>query len=242
VERLPGGWRAYRRWVNEQLAQRPAQLSYHVLCGPTGCGKTRLLQALAECGEQVLDLEALACHRGSLLGAVPGQAQPKQKWFESRVLAALMGFDRERPVWVESESKKIGALQIPPLLFSSIHSGRCFFVNTPMAERVRLWQDDYGHFAADPPALMSQLQYLRPLVGGEEIARWGALAEARQMPELFERLMRVHYDPAYQRSLAKHYPSLPAALMLALPSLQSIDLREVAARLRAAHGPPDGPH
>ncbi|MBS0312362.1 MAG: tRNA 2-selenouridine(34) synthase MnmH, partial [Proteobacteria bacterium] len=107
---LEGGYKAYRRHVVAELDRLPALLTYRVVCGPTGSGKSRLLQALADAGAQVLDLEALAAHRGSLLGALPDQPQPSQKSFESAIWFALSRFDSAHPVFVESESKKIGAL------------------------------------------------------------------------------------------------------------------------------------
>src|SRR6266849_10814847 len=95
---LEGGYRAYRRWVVEELATLPAEFGFTVVHGPTGSGKSRFLAALAKAGAQVLDLEALAAHRGSVLGGLPGAPQPTQKWFESQLLAALENFDRARPV------------------------------------------------------------------------------------------------------------------------------------------------
>ncbi|WP_286162286.1 rhodanese-like domain-containing protein [Burkholderia sp. WP9] len=83
VDSLPGGWKGYRRWVNEQLATQPREFSYVVLSGSTGCGKTRLLDQLEAVGAQVLNLEALASHRGSVIGAIPGTPQPTQKYFDS---------------------------------------------------------------------------------------------------------------------------------------------------------------
>ena len=94
---MPGGWKRYRNWVRESLVTLPPRLAYRVLCGPTNCGKTRLLQELARQGEQVLDLESLASHRGSLLGDLPGQPQPTQKTFDTRVLDVLRRFDPARP-------------------------------------------------------------------------------------------------------------------------------------------------
>jgi len=113
VDRLRGGWKGYRHWVNAQLPRWSVRFNYHVLCGPTGCGKTRLLGALKEQGAQVLDLEALAHHHGSLIGAIPDSPQRSQKWFDSSLLQELMQFDPAKPVWTEAESKKIGAVQLP---------------------------------------------------------------------------------------------------------------------------------
>ena len=231
VDRLPGGWKAYRAWVRDQLAELPGKLGYHVLCGPTGCGKTRLLSALAEVGAQVLDLEGLASHRGSLIGDIPGIAQPTQKWFDSLLIDKLRRFDPGQPVWVESESKKIGAIQLPAELLEAMHAGTIFSIAAPMSERVKLWREDYSHFEQDLEALMDRLRHLRPLVGGEEFAHWERLAGERRAPELFQRLMESHYDPAYGRSIGKNYPQLDRASRIDLAHLDHESLLEAARQL-----------
>lgn len=233
VDRLPGGWKAYRAWVRDQLDELPLKFRYHVLCGPTGCGKTRLLSALSSVGAQVLDLEGLAQHRGSLIGDIPGVAQPSQKWFDSVLVDKLRRFDPAKPVWVESESKKIGAIQLPEALLETMHAGQLFNLSAPMSERVALWREDYSHFERDLDALMGRLAFLRPLIGGEEFDRWQKLAAERRAPELFQRLMEAHYDPAYARSIGKNYPHIGQATQLQLPSLSPESLLKVARKLRA---------
>ncbi|OGA24259.1 MAG: tRNA 2-selenouridine(34) synthase MnmH [Betaproteobacteria bacterium RIFCSPLOWO2_02_FULL_67_19] len=231
VERLPGGWKAYRAWVREQLAQLPSRFSYHVLCGPTGCGKTRMLSALADVGAQVLDLEGLASHRGSLIGDIPGVAQPTQKWFDSLLVDKLRRFEPSRPVWVESESKKIGAIQLPAELLQAMHASKVFAISAPMSERVKLWREDYSHFEHDLAAMMERLRHLRPLVGGEEFALWERLAAEGRAAELFQRLMEAHYDPAYARSIGKNYPAVEESSKLTLERLDRQALLEVAEQL-----------
>ena len=113
---LEGGYKAFRAAVMAELETLPLRLQFNVVCGRTGSGKTRLLGALHDAGAQVLDLEALASHRGSVLGMLPGRPQPSQKAFETAVWNALRHFDAARPVWVESESKKIGNLRVPEAL------------------------------------------------------------------------------------------------------------------------------
>lgn len=229
VDRLPGGWKGYRRWVNEQLESRPRQFSYNVLTGPTGCGKTRLLDQLAAQGAQVLDLEALAAHRGSVIGAIPGVAQPTQKYFDSLLLQKLSTLSPTRPVWVEAESKKIGNVQLPPTLLETMRStGTLLQVNAAMGERVRLWREDYAHFESDPELLLDRLAHLRSLVGGKEIELWHELASARRIPELFERLMVAHYDPSYARSTKRVYESIADAPEIELANLQPATLSLVA--------------
>lgn len=235
VDRLPGGWKAYRAWVRDQLDALPGRFRYHVLCGPTGCGKTRLLSALASVGAQALDLEELAQHRGSLIGEIPGVTQPAQKWFDSVLVEKLRSFDPAQPVWVESESKKIGAIQLPSSLLDTMHRGSLFSLTAPMSERVALWREDYAHFERDLGAMMARLRFLRPLVGGEEFARWESLAAERRAPELFQRLMEAHYDPAYARSIGKNYPHIEQAIRLELRRLDRDALADIARQL---HGEP----
>ncbi|RDI03597.1 tRNA 2-selenouridine synthase [Caldimonas thermodepolymerans] len=231
VDVLPGGWKNYRRWVRESLEQLPARLRFQVISGPTGCGKTRLLHALRDQGAQVLDLEGLAHHRGSLLGALPGDPQPSQKWFDSQLLDVLRRFDPARPVWVEAESKKIGNLQLPQALHDAMHRTVPLQVLAPMAARVQLLKEDYPHYAADPLAMVARLQPLKPLVGGEELARWQALAEQHRVDELFERVMVAHYDPCYARSTRRHYAQDDGAPPFELKGLDADSLAEAARTL-----------
>jgi tRNA 2-selenouridine synthase len=234
VDVVPGGWKRYRGWVRESLAVLPQRFRYKVLCGPTNCGKTRLLHELVRQGGQVLDLEGLAVHKGSLLGDVPGQPQPTQKTFDSQVLDRLRRFDPARPVWVEAESKKVGRLLVPEELTAAMRRASTLHLSAPMAERVRLCREDYAHFAADPRAMVARLQSLKPLVGGEELARWQALADDGRVDELFERLMTQHYDPAYLRSTTREFGPGDAANRLALESLRPDALAATARRLIAS--------
>jgi tRNA 2-selenouridine synthase len=231
VDVIAGGWKRYRGWVRETLDTLPGRFSYRVLCGPTGCGKTRLLDQLARRGEQVIDLEAIASHRGSLLGELPGRPQPSQKYFDTLLLDQLRRLDPARPVWLEAESKKIGQRQLPDALEKAMHASPTLHLEAPMAERVRLWREDYPHFAADPVAMVDKLLPLKPLVGGKELASWQELAAAGRVDELFERVMVAHYDPCYARSTAYAYGPGDAARRIVVDSLAPESLARVAASL-----------
>lgn len=236
VDVLPGGWKAYRAWVRDELASLPPRLRWQVLAGSTASGKTRLLHALARAGAQVLDLEAIAAHRGSLLGGLPGMPQPPQKRFDSALLAQLRAFDPARPVWVEDESKKIGRLQLPDSLYAAIQSAPVRTLQTPLAARVQACLEDYAHLAQAPLELVRLLQPLKPLVGGAVLAEWQRLAEAGDAAALFERVMGQHYDPCYRRSLRPQRQPQP----LPLADLQPATLAQVAAALCRATAEPAG--
>jgi tRNA 2-selenouridine synthase len=229
AETLPGGYRAYRRWVVETLTALPAEFDFTVVHGPTGSGKSRFLAALARAGAQVLDLEALAAHRGSVLGGLPGARQPTQKWFESLLLAELEKLDRRRPVYVEGESKKIGELQVPEALMARMRASSCIVLQTDLDTRVTLLLDEYRHFLADRAALEAQLDCLTALHGKEKIAQWKTLAAKGEWREFVAHLLREHYDPAYQRSSTRNFPELANAPAVRIASADVFD--EGAAKL-----------
>jgi tRNA 2-selenouridine synthase len=230
---LDGGYKAYRRHVVAELERLPALFGYRVVCAPTGSGKSRLLQALAGEGAQVLDLEELAAHRGSLLGALPGQAQPSQKSFESAIWAALTRFDPARPVFIESESRKIGALRVPDTLTTAMHASSCIRLEVPLAARVQLLTEDYAHFLRDPDTIKIQLGYLTALRGSETIAAWQALADRQAWPELVTALLAEHYDPAYLNSLARNYTPSPTDQVFHAEDLSAEGLQQLARRILA---------
>lgn len=229
---LAGGYKAYRGDTLAQLSALPQRLTFRVICGPTGCGKSRLLQALAARGEQVLDLEALAGHRGSVLGRLPGKPQPGQKWFDSLLRQALEHLDPARPVYVEAESNKIGFITLPEALCRRMHESACLLLEVPLAERVRFLLEDYRFYLDDPQRLLTQLEVLKPLYGKARLAEWAALAQAGRFAELVEDLLVCHYDPAYQRSMHRHYRHLGDAPRIRIDCLSP----QVLAEALPVHG------
>jgi tRNA 2-selenouridine synthase len=238
---LEGGYRSYRRWVVAQLESLPERFDFRVIHGPTGSGKSRLLRALQEVGAQVLDLEELAAHRGSVLGNLPGRSQPTQKWFESQLLARLSALDACTPVFVEGESKKIGQLQVPEALIARMRASRCVRLEAPLEVRVTLLLDEYRHFLDDPALLDAQLDCLVGLHSRQEIAAWKALAARGAWRDFVARLLMEHYDPAYRRSSLKNFARLPQADVVHVDSAEektftrlSVELREHAEMLHHA--------
>jgi len=216
VQVLDGGYQAFRRAVIADLERQPAALDFRVLCGRTGSAKSRLLQALAAQGAQVLDLEALACHRGSVLGPLPGQPQPSQKGFETALWQALRAFSPERPVFAEGESRLIGRLRVPEPLLERLRAAPCIEVQMPLTARVDFLLQDYAHFVDDIEAFCSRLGALRELRGAVTVQRWQALARAGALRAVVQELLTDHYDPGYQRSMQRNFAGFAAAQPLAL--------------------------
>ena len=208
---LEGGYKAYRRDTLQQLDAIPQRLSLRVICGPTGCGKSRLLRELAETGHQVLDLEALAEHRGSVLGRLPDQPQPTQKWFDSLLRQTLEAFDATLPVYVEAESNKIGQIALPDALCRKMHASECLLLEVPLAQRVAFLLEDYRFYLDEPERLIGQLQVLKNIYGKAQLEAWADMARSGEFAALTEDLLTRHYDPAYYRSMQHHFAKLPQA-------------------------------
>ncbi len=225
---LDGGYRAYRRHVVAKLESLPPGLRYRVVCGLTGSGKSRLINALEAEGASVLDLEGLAMHRGSLLGDRPDAPQPTQRMFESLVLAKLASFDGSHPVFVESESRRIGRVQVPDALLAAMRASPCIRVDLPNASRVALLEEEYAHFLADPALLAARLAPLMPLHGKATIERWNALAAAGDFDALVRALLVEHYDPSYGRAIERNFPRHPQALVVAPAGIDTEAFRRVA--------------
>jgi len=234
VVQLDGGYKAYRHSVMHVLEHLPLSLQFRVICGTTGSGKSRLLQYLEQSGAQVLDLEQLAAHRGSVLGSLPLNPQPSQKMFETRLWQTLRRFTSNRVVYVESESKKIGDLRVPAALMDRIRSAQCVQVQLPTNDRVKLLIEDYPHLVSDTELLVAQLSHLTQLHGKEKIHRWQSLAETGEIAALVETLLVEHYDPAYLRSIEKNFAGYINSRVLTMPGIEKTDFLAAAQTLIAA--------
>lgn len=228
AHKLEGGYKTYRRDVLEKLAVIPQRFTFQVICGPTGSGKSHLLTALADTGHQVLDLEMLARHRGSVLGRLPEQAQPAQKWFDSALLQTLQEFDPDRPVFVEAESSKIGLITLPPALIAAMHAGTCLLVETPLATRVFGLIKDYKHYLDNPEVFIEHLKPLHRFHGTKQLEHWDSLIRQGDFERMVAELLTLHYDPSYFRATIRHYPNLDQAQRISVVNLSADALKEIA--------------
>lgn len=223
ASKFDGGYKAYRRSVLADLASIPATLQFIVVCGMTGSGKSRLLQALQQQGEQVLDLEQIAQHRGSILGNIPDAPQPSQKMFDSQIWWQLRQFQPNRPVYIEAESKKVGKLRVPEQIVAAMwQQGLCLRLNISDELRVELLKADYEHYLLDPDSLKQKLTYLTQSYGHAQIQQWQEWIDAGLWNELISDLLIRHYDPHYTKSIGLHYPDYAVARSLSVSDI-SVD-------------------
>lgn len=215
---LEHGYQGFRRVVIDGLEEAAKSFQFQVICGMTGSGKTRILRELHALGAQVLDLEALAIHRGSVLGNEPDIEQPSQKGFETNLWAALNGLDPAKIVFVESESKKVGGLHIPDILMESIRNGQCIELRSDTATRVSWLMREYHHFLSDPESFKNKLALLTSRYGKVQIAKWDDAIDSGRFAQLVEELLVLHYDPSYQSSIVRNFPNYQEDCFVTLAS------------------------
>ncbi|MGZ5894596.1 MAG: tRNA 2-selenouridine(34) synthase MnmH [Caldimonas sp.] len=236
VHLLEGGYQRYRRAVVAALENLPARFDFRVVCGPTGSGKSRLLHVLAGQGAQVLDLEALANHRGSVLGLVPGSPQPTQKAFDSALWNALRRLDPARPVFVESESKKVGDLRVAEALILRMRAAPCAWLELALERRVALLMQDYDFFVRDIAAFCERLHALRVLRGRAVVEGWQEAARAGRAEDVVRDLLVRHYDPIYLHSMRRNFAGVGEPRWRLEWDGSDASLAAAASRLIAAAG------
>jgi tRNA 2-selenouridine synthase len=223
VTLLQGGYKTYRTHVRQQLQTLPERFTYQILAGSTGTGKTHVLKRLAQQGAQVLDLEGLAQHRGSLLGALWDIAQPTQKYFESLLLEQFQQFDAREPVWVEAESNKIGQVYIPQSLWQKMQQAEGIELQMPLDKRIEHLLDEYPHLVTHPEVLKTKLQQLKSRYGKQQLEEWNHLIDAQQWQKFVGMLLEQHYDPSYTHSFQRCYPKVQKTASLLDTSAEQID-------------------
>jgi tRNA 2-selenouridine synthase len=209
---VDGGYKRYRKQVLDGLDSLPQHLNLVVLRGRTGLAKTHILQAALARGAQVIDLEALANHRGSLLGPEPDGEQPRQRLFESHLHAVLCGLDPARPVFIEAESNKVGQIHVPAALWAAMRGAVSVVADTKIEYRVAFLCRDYAHIIAEPARLDPLLDWVVTRLGHDIVDGWRQLIAAGDWPGFVRAVLDDHYDPAYDKSAAQRNHEIIATL------------------------------
>jgi tRNA 2-selenouridine synthase len=228
---LDGGYKAWRSHVIALLDALPVQYRFVVIGGATGSAKTRILQAIGVLGEQILDLENLANHKGSVLGIFPDSPQPTQKAFETALMLALTALDPARPVYVEAESRKIGNLHVPEAMIERIRGGQCLAIEATLDARVAFLLKDYEYFLTQPDFLCQRIDALRTLQSRETLGRWQQQIHDGDWLVLVRELLEQHYDPLYQRSQDRNYAGMQDSGNFSTDDLSADGIKRLAAAI-----------
>lgn len=229
VETIAGGYKSWRSLVVKAVYDTAFPARVVVLDGNTGSAKTEVLTLLPALGVQVIDLEGLARHRGSLFGALG--PQPSQKAFEAGLAMAIAALDPARPVVIEAESSKVGNCRLPPEIWKAMTRAPRLEIAAPLAARAAYLTRAYADMTADAGRLAATVNLLRPVHPAEVIGDWLAMAAAGEFAPLAQSLMDRHYDPRY----AKHRARMAAPVSeVATADLSAETLPALAARVAEA--------
>ena len=233
VSLIEGGYKAFRATVMAQTPELVKPLQLRVVAGATGVGKTHVLHALAQLGAQTIDLEGIAKHRSSVLGIIPGTAQPSQKAFETQLWHKLKSLDPSRPVYIESESKRVGNVTVPESLITAMRASPCHHLSMNTESRVRLLMRDYDFFVNDSALFCERLDTLVALLGRATIAQWQDLARNGESAQVVAQLLDSHYDPKYFESMARNFALYSSANQVALADDSQSSIEATAAGILA---------
>jgi len=229
---LDGGYKTYRTHVIQSLQELPKQFQFLVISGRTGSAKSRVLEELHLMGCQVLHLEELANHKGSVLGANLDSEQPSQKYLETLINAKLKQFDPSQVILIEAESKKVGSLQVPDILIDAIRSSPCIRIDASMKARVAFLEEDYRYLIEQPTFLLQKLQHLKALVGQEQLNVWYELIAKQDWQGLIRSLLELHYDRLYDRSQLRNFENYEKAPLIQTDDLSKAGIQDIASQIQ----------
>ena len=193
---LENGYKNYRKAV---LATLDFPYKFIVLGGKTGTGKTEVLHLLKAKGEQILDIEALACHKGSSFGALGMEPQPQQEHFENSIAEILWKYDAEKRIWIENESRLTGRLVLPLEIFNALRERKLIELEIPIATRIARLANEYAQF--DTNLLEEALNRLQKRLGGLR-TKLALEALAEKNNEVWIQLVLEYYDSTYAFGLS----------------------------------------
>ena len=197
VYTLAGGYKAYRSWVLEQFTKT---FPFKIIGGYTGSGKTNLLKALQQNGETIIDLEALANHKGSAFGNIGMPAQPSQEMFENLLATALKASAEATHIWIENESQRIGNVNIPSILSKQLQNKEVIFLDIPFEERLKLILFEYGD--ANKAQLLNAIMRIKKRLGGLETKNAVQFLQEDNIAACFDILLK-YYDKWYNKCAAE---------------------------------------
>ena len=201
---LSGGYKEYRNDIIKYLDNIGMKLKIILISGKTGSAKTKILHSIRDQGAQILDLEGLARHKGSLLGAIPNLKQPSQKFFESLLFYEINKLNLKKNIFIEAESSKVGNVHIPKSIWSNMILSKRIEVVADVNTRAKFLIDDYHYMCKNPILIKPIIKGLKSRLSNNLIDSWEKLIDEKKWFELTKSFLENHYDSSYSSNTIKN--------------------------------------
>tara|TARA_B110000967_G_scaffold45210_1_gene45389 strand:+ start:106 stop:1149 length:1044 start_codon:yes stop_codon:yes gene_type:complete len=201
---LSGGYKEYRNDIIKYLDNIGMKLKIILISGKTGSAKTKILHSIRDQGAQILDLEGLARHKGSLLGAIPNLKQPSQKFFESLLFYEINKLNLKKNIFIEAESSKVGNVHIPKSIWSNMILSKRIEVVADVNTRAKFLIDDYQYMCKNPILIKPMIKGLKTRLSNNLINSWEKLIDEKKWFELTKSFLENHYDTSYSSNTIKN--------------------------------------
>lgn len=229
TNQLKGGYKEYRNQVINFLDNIGPKLKITLISGKTGSAKTKILKSIENEGGQILDLEGLANHKGSLLGKIPDLIQPSQKFFESLIFNKIQKLNLKDKIYIEAESSKIGNIHIPKSIWKKMINSPRIEISANVELRAKFLVSDYDYMCNDPTLINPIIKGLKNRLSKKLFDEWTNLIDRKKWFDLTKSFLENHYDPSYSSNTIKN--DRKVIKKITATSLNNSDIKDIAKRI-----------
>ena len=229
TNQLKGGYKEYRNQVINFLENIGPKLKITLISGKTGSAKTKILKSIENEGGQILDLEGLANHKGSLLGKIPDLIQPSQKFFESLIFNKIQNLNLKDKIYIEAESSKIGNIHIPKSIWKKMIKSPRIEISANLELRTKFLVSDYDYMCNDPTLINPIIKGLKNRLSKELFDEWTNLINKKNWFDLTKSFLENHYDPSYSSNTIKN--DRKVIKKITATSLNNSDIKDIAKKI-----------
>ena len=229
TNQLKGGYKEYRNQVINFLDNIGPKLKITLISGKTGSAKTKILKSIENEGGQILDLEGLANHKGSLLGKIPDLIQPSQKFFESLIFNKIQNLNLKDKIYIEAESSKIGNIHIPKSIWKKMINSPRIEISANVELRAKFLVSDYDYMCNDPTLINPIIKGLKNRLSKKIFDEWTNLIDRKKWFDLTKSFLENHYDPSYSSNTIKN--DRKVIKKITATSLNNSDIKDIAKRI-----------
>ena len=229
TNQLKGGYKEYRNQVINFLDNIGPKLKITLISGKTGSAKTKILKSIENEGGQILDLEGLANHKGSLLGKIPDLIQPSQKFFESLIFNKIQKLNLKDKIYIEAESSKIGNIHIPKSIWKKMINSPRIEISANVELRAKFLVSDYDYMCNNPTLINPIIKGLKNRLSKKLFDEWTNLIDRKKWFDLTKSFLENHYDPSYSSNTIKN--DRKVIKKITATSLNNSDIKDIAKKI-----------